>query len=157
MFHLGKQVALGYAVASPLIGHDHARHILEALQQPPEEAFGGFAIPPLLHKDVEHHTILINRAPEIMQHALDANENLIHVPLIPRPWPAVTKTIGETLAEFLTPTPYRLIGDDDASFGQQQFNCRATIKVRIPDNQDEKVVSVLVPLGGLSPPGGAST
>jgi hypothetical protein len=34
--------------------------------------------------------------------------------------------------------------------------CRATIKVRIPDNQDEKVVAGLVPQGGRSPTGGAS-
>jgi hypothetical protein len=32
----------------------------------------------------------------------------------------------------------------------------ATIKVRIPDNQDEKVVAGLVPQGGRSPTGGAS-
>jgi hypothetical protein len=35
--------------------------------------------------------------------------------------------------------------------------CRATIKVRIPDNQDEKVVAGLVPQGGRSPTGGASS
>jgi hypothetical protein len=87
------------------------RHVLKTLQQPAKEAFGGFAIPPLLHKDVEHHTILINRAPEIMLHALDANEHLIHVPLIPGPWPAATEAVGEALAKFLAPTPYGFIGD----------------------------------------------
>jgi hypothetical protein len=35
-------------------------------------------------------------------------------------------------------------------------NCCATIKVRIPDNQDEKVVAGLVPQGGRSPTGGAN-
>jgi len=35
--------------------------------------------------------------------------------------------------------------------------CCATIKVRIPDNQDEKVVAELVPQGGRSPTGGASS
>jgi hypothetical protein len=35
--------------------------------------------------------------------------------------------------------------------------CRATIKVRKPDNQDEKVVALLVSQGGRSPTGGASS
>ena len=43
-------------------------------------------------------------------------------------------------------TQYKRIGID----------CRATIKVRIPDNQDEKVVAGLAPQGGRSPTGGAS-
>jgi len=34
--------------------------------------------------------------------------------------------------------------------------CCATIKVRMPVNQDEKVVAGLVPQGGRSPTGGAS-
>jgi hypothetical protein len=57
-----------------------------------------------------------------MLHALDANEHLIHVPLIPGPWPAATEAVGEALAKFLAPTPYGFIGDDDASFGQKQFD-----------------------------------
>jgi hypothetical protein len=40
--------------------------------------------------------------------------------------------------------------------GQCVIFCRATIKVRIPGNQDEKVVAGLVPQGGRSPTGGAS-
>jgi hypothetical protein len=35
--------------------------------------------------------------------------------------------------------------------------CRATIKVRKPDNQDEKVVALLVSKGGRSPTEGASS
>jgi hypothetical protein len=30
MFNLEKQLALGNAVASQLIGHDHARHVIKA-------------------------------------------------------------------------------------------------------------------------------
>jgi hypothetical protein len=132
VFYLRKQVASGHAVASQFVGHDHTRHVLKALQQPAKEAFGGFAIPLLLHKNVEHHAILINRAPEIMQHALDANEHLIHVPLIPGLWSAAMKPVGEALAKFLAPTPYRFIGDDDASFGQKQFD--------IPQAEAEHVI-----------------
>jgi hypothetical protein len=38
----------------------------------------------------------------------------------------------------------------------EYIRCCATIKVRIPDNQDEKVVGGLVPQGGRSPTGGVS-
>src|SRR6188474_1490784 len=83
VFDIGQDLALRHAIALELIGHDHARHILQALQQLLEEALGGFAIAPALHQDVEHDAVLIHRTPEIMQLALDAHEHLIHVPLVP--------------------------------------------------------------------------
>jgi hypothetical protein len=45
---------------------------------------------------------------------------------------------------------------DKDLLGMSGVDCCATIKVRIPDNQDEKVVAGLVPRGGRSPTGGAS-
>jgi hypothetical protein len=45
------------------------------------------------------------------------------------------------------------VADVFRRFGQ----CRATIKVRKPDNQDEKVVALLVSKGGRSPTEGASS
>jgi DNA-binding GntR family transcriptional regulator len=46
MFGLWKQLTLSHTVASQLIGHDHARHILKAVQQTSEEALCCFGIPP---------------------------------------------------------------------------------------------------------------
>jgi hypothetical protein len=57
VFNLGKDLALRHAVASQFIGHDHARHILKALQQPPEKALGGFAIAPWLYENVEYDAV----------------------------------------------------------------------------------------------------
>ena len=45
------------SLASQFIGHDHARHILQTLQQPSKESFGCFVIPPRLNEDVEHHAV----------------------------------------------------------------------------------------------------
>ena len=59
MFSAGQELALSHTVASQLIGHDHARRILQALQQSSEESLRGFAIPPRLDKDVEHDAVLI--------------------------------------------------------------------------------------------------
>jgi hypothetical protein len=58
MFNLGKQPAVCHAAASQLIGHDHARHVIKALQQPPEKAFGCFGIPPWLNEYVERYAVL---------------------------------------------------------------------------------------------------
>jgi hypothetical protein len=66
MFNLGKQLAPGHAVASQLVGQDHARDILQSFQQPPEDAFGGVRVPAWLNEDLEHDTVLIHRAPKIM-------------------------------------------------------------------------------------------
>jgi hypothetical protein len=90
MFDFGKQLVLGHAVASQLIGDDHARDVLKALQQPSKEAFGGFAIPPWLNEDVEHDAVLIHGTPQIMLHALDPNEHFIKVPFVAGPRPAAT-------------------------------------------------------------------
>ena len=122
MFDLRKDLALRHAVASKLIGHDHPRHILQPLQQSAKEALGGFGIPPRLHENVEYNTILIHGAPEEVLHPLDANKYLVHVPLIPRLWPAAAQTVGEALAELLAPAPHRLIGDDDAPLSQKELN-----------------------------------
>jgi hypothetical protein len=65
MFDLRKNLALRHAVASQLIGHDHPRHILQALQDSAKEALGGVGIPPLLHENVVYNTILIHCAPEV--------------------------------------------------------------------------------------------
>ena len=39
----GKQLTLSHAIAAQFVGHDHPRHILQALQQPFEEALRGLA------------------------------------------------------------------------------------------------------------------
>jgi hypothetical protein len=87
-----------------------------------EEALGGLGIAVILNKDVEDDAMLIDGTPEIVLHPLDPDEHFIHVPLVPRAWPAAAQAIGKSLAEFPAPSPNRLVGDHDAPFGQQQLN-----------------------------------
>ena len=122
MLDLRKQLALSHAVASQLIGHDYARYMLKTLQQPSEESLCGFGIPAWLNEDVEHDAILIHRAPKIMLHALDPDEHLVEVPFVPGPRTAASQTAGKGLAEFLAPASNGLIGHDNATFSQKQFN-----------------------------------
>jgi hypothetical protein len=65
-------------------------------------------------------------------HALDPDENFIHVPLVPWPRSAASQAVGETRAEFLAPASHRPIGDDDATLSQYQRN--------IPQAEAEHVV-----------------
>jgi len=143
VFHTRKQLALSDAIAAQLVGHDHPRHILQALQKSPEEALGSVGIAPGLNKDIEHDAVLIDGAPEIVLYTLDPDEDFVHVPLVPRPWPAASHAVGEMRAEFLAPASHRLVGDDYAALSQEQPN--------IPQAQAEHMIqpdSVADDLGG---------
>src|SRR5580765_8200631 len=74
MFYLWKQLALGDTVASQLISHDHAWHVLKTFQEAAKEALRGFGVPPGLNQDVEHNAVLLHRPPKIMLNSLDADE-----------------------------------------------------------------------------------
>ena len=75
--HLGQNLALRHPVAPQPIRDDAPRLVLEPGQQALEEALGGRGIPPVLHQDVQHHAVLVHRAPEVMELATDADEDLI--------------------------------------------------------------------------------
>ena len=52
------------------------------LQHFSEEAFGGFPITARLHENIDHVTILINGAPEILAVASERDQDLVQVPRI---------------------------------------------------------------------------
>ena len=97
----GKQLAPGDAVASQLVGHDHPRHKLQALQQPFKEALRGFGIAPVLDEDIEHNAGLIDGTPEIVEDTLDPDEYLVQMPLVPGPWPATAHAVAKLWPNFL--------------------------------------------------------
>jgi hypothetical protein len=63
VFHAGKQLTLSDAIAPQFVGHNHPRHLLQALQHSSEEALRGVGITPGLNEDVEYNTILIDGTP----------------------------------------------------------------------------------------------
>jgi len=102
------------------------------LQQSLEETFGGFAVTPFLNQNIEHNSILVHRAPQIMKFAPDADEDLIQVPLVARSGTPPTQTVRETLAELLAPATDRFVRDEHASLRQDEFD--------VPQAQTEDVV-----------------
>ena len=49
---IGQQMTLRHPIASQLVGDDHSRHVLQALQQTPEEPLGSFPITSLLDQNI---------------------------------------------------------------------------------------------------------
>jgi len=128
----GKELALRNAITPQLVGHDHPRHILQIPQQASEEAPRRFGVAAGLNEDVEDDTILINGAPEVVLHALNSDEDFIHMPLVAGLWSAASQAAGETRGEFLAPASHRLVGDDDAPLGKDQLD--------VPQAEAEHVV-----------------
>ena len=122
MLEVRQQFALGHAIALQLVRDEDAWRIMETVEEALEEALCRRAIAAALHQDVEDHAVLIHGAPEIARLALDADEDLIEVPLVTGPRPAATEIVGEGRAGLQAPATDAPVRDDDAALGQQQFN-----------------------------------
>jgi hypothetical protein len=126
MFYAWEQFMFRHVVAPQLVGHEHPWHVLQALQKSPEEALRRVGITPGLNEDVENNAILVDGAPQIVLHALDPDEDFVHVPFVSRAAPAAAQAVGETRSEFLAPAPYCLIGDNNPALSQKQLNIPQT-------------------------------
>src|SRR4051794_6307940 len=122
MLHLGQAIAVRNAIAAKAIGDDALWLVLQPSEQALEETLGGRGVPAVLNQDIEYHTVLVHRAPEVVQLAIDLQEHLIEVPSVARLRPATAKLAGDIGAELEAPLPYALVGDRDAPLGQEQFH-----------------------------------
>ena len=127
----GQDLPLGRAIAGQLVRHEHAGHVPQTLEQLPEEALRRFGIPAALHQDVEHGTVLVDGAPEVVPLAADSEEHLIEMPLVPGSRPTPAQPVGEALRELQAPAPDRLVGEDDAALGQEQLDIAEAERERV--------------------------
>ena len=79
------------------------------MEQSFEESLGGFGVTACLNQDIEHDTVLIDGAPEIVRLALDPDEHRIEVPFVAWFRPTAAQDIGKVLAELAAPPPNALI------------------------------------------------
>jgi hypothetical protein len=98
-------------------------------QQTAKEALGGSCVPPILHQDVEHDTVLVHRTPEIVECAVGPDEHLIQVPDVTWSWPASAEPLGELRPEFPAPSADALVGHEHASFGQDQLDIPQDLRI----------------------------
>jgi putative transposase len=89
MFHAWQDLAFRGTIGSEFIGHDDPGHIAQALEQLAKEALGRFLVAAALHQHIEHIPVLVDRPPEVVQFASDADKHLIEKPL----WPASRKVV----------------------------------------------------------------
>ena len=132
VFDLRQKGATRDAITAQAVGDDTLRLIPETVQQAFEEPLGGSTIAPLPHRDVQHDPVLVDSAPEVVNDAVDADENLIHVPGIARSWPPATQPFGEFGAELAAPMADNFADDHDAALGQDEFN--------VPQAEAEQVI-----------------
>ena len=78
-----------------------------------------------LNHDVEHVTVLVDGTPHIVAPSLFRHKELVQIPRVTQPTALGPKPPGVERTEPLTPLPNRLVGDDDASLGQQVLNIPA--------------------------------
>src|SRR3984893_1656250 len=117
-----QDLTFGGGVTLELVCDDHPRNIPQALQQLAEEPRGRGCAAPALDQDVEDISVLVDGAPKIVLLAADTDENLVHVPLVARLWPAPLQRIGEDPAEAQTPLADALVADHDPTRRQDQLN-----------------------------------
>ena len=87
MFNGWQDLTLGGAIGSKFVGHDDPGHIAQALQQLANEALGCLRVAAALDQYVEHVSVLINRSPEVVQFASDADKHLVQKPFVTALWP----------------------------------------------------------------------
>jgi hypothetical protein len=122
VLHFGQQFALGHTVAAQAIGHEAPRLVLQASEQAFEEPLRSTDIATILDQDVEHDAVLVHRAPEIVQLAIDLQEYLIQVPGVAWLGPTSAKLPGKVGAEGEAPRPNALVSDGDTPLGQDQLD-----------------------------------
>jgi hypothetical protein len=105
MFNARQDLALSSAIGAKFIGHDNSGRVAQALQQLAKEALRRPRVAPALDQHVEHASMLINRSPEVVQFALDADKHLIEKPLVARLWPAPLEAVGVGPPEAQAPMP----------------------------------------------------
>src|SRR5215469_8781527 len=122
MLDARQDLALGRGVALQLVCHDHPRDASQALQQLAKEPLGCGRVAPALDQNVEDISLLVDRTPKIVLLAADADEHLVHVPLVAGSWPSLPQHIGEDPAKAQAPLANALVANDDPTRRQDQLD-----------------------------------
>jgi len=122
MLDARQDLALGGGIALELVCHDDPRNVSQALQQLAKEPLGCGRVAPALDQNVEYISLLVDRTPKIVLLAADADEHLVHVPLVTGLWPSLPQHIGEDPAKAQAPLANALVADDDPTRRQDQLD-----------------------------------
>ena len=154
----GHDLAVSGAVAFQLVGDQPPGRAGLPLQQLAEESFGGFPITARLDEDIEHITILIYRAPEVLAFALYLYEDLVQVPRVTETTLSTLQSPSVFRPELDTPRSDRFIGNGDAALSQKTLDiAKAQAKSvvqpdRVADDFGRKSISAVARRVPFHPP-----
>jgi hypothetical protein len=72
-----------------------------------------------LHQDVQDVAVLVDGPPQVLQPPVNLDEDLVQVPLVPRPRLSAAQRACVGLPELGAPAADRLVGDDDPALERQ--------------------------------------
>ena len=110
VFDVKAQLRPCSAVRTKLVRDHDPRRCAGGFEELPHEPLRSAGVSSTLDQDVEHETILIDRAPKPVLLAGDRDDDLIHMPCVAASRGALADLIGERLAELLPPLAHGLIG-----------------------------------------------
>src|SRR5438270_4723144 len=119
---IGQDLTMRGTVTAQPVGNEAARLVLQPVQKSLEKPLRRRCIPSALHQDIQHDPVLVHCAPQIMQHAVDPDEDLIEVPRVSGFGSPPTEPSGELSTKLPAPVPDARMGHEHASFGQDQLD-----------------------------------
>jgi len=149
MIRSGQDFPCGRGVALGPIGHETHRLGTLGFQCHAEEPLGGPCIASTLHEDIDDVSILVDRAPEVVDLSVDRDEDLVDMPDVTEPAFPALETLTKPRPNLQAPTAHGLVGDDDATLGEQildvvEAQTESVIRPdRVADDLRRKSVSVV--------------
>jgi hypothetical protein len=122
VFHTGQHLAKSRSIAAELVGHNHAGHVGQPLQQLPKARLRRPRVPPALDQDTQDMPVLIHRTPAVMACPVNRQVHFIQMPRVAGSGAPVPECIRIGLAGRAAPLPDRLIGHDDAASEEELFH-----------------------------------
>ena len=110
---------MGSPVAAKLVGYESSRYPALTFQQFAEEALSRSTVSAALDQDVDRIAVLIHGSPQVVALTLDRDEEFIQVPGVAQTTLPSFQGSSVSRAEFATPLPNRLVGDNDTALSQQ--------------------------------------
>ena len=120
-------------VASQLVGHETTRFLSLAFQESPKESPRRTPVLTRLYEKVDHVTVLIHRAPEILALPVDRHEDFVQKPGISEATLSSLQAPRVVGAERSAPLPNRLVRHDDSSLGKQILDIAEAHAVSVVD------------------------
>jgi len=136
------------SVRRQAVGDDRLRLHRLVAQEALQKRQSCVVIPPLLHHDVQHLALVVDRAPEVHPLAADAADHFVQVPTGRRRRAFAFQVTGDLRAELDRPAADGLVADIDAARRQHLLNVpkaegEAEVKPhRVPDHVRGKAMTL---------------